>query len=92
MSKFQKVVLDTRLNREKLFCDSDDIVMTFDLLTKERHWFLKQKPWRLTEFKRDTMNCILGWAPVDTAPFSELCEDLEKDLVVCALMVRYLLG
>ncbi|KAK7485976.1 hypothetical protein BaRGS_00022728 [Batillaria attramentaria] len=48
--KFE-VPLDTHLNRERLLCDSDDIVMTFDLLAKEHYWFLKQKPWRLTKVR-----------------------------------------
>ena len=91
-TRFRKFVSDTRSGSQRLLGEADDVVFAINLNTGERWWFLKQTGCPLSAFERDIMACLHRWAPVDTGGFRETCDELEKDLVVCVLMMRFFLG
>ena len=63
---FRKTVVDTRLRRPRLVCDSDDIVVLYDSTEKEVfHRLMKLEDSELTTREQNFLHNIQRWEPPD---------------------------
>ena len=54
--------------------------------------YIIDKHSQLSVLERDTLGCLHRWPPADTDSYKDECVNLERDMIVCAMMIRYYLG
>ena len=94
--KFRKVVLDLESRGELLLCESDSFVFCISLHTHHRQWFIKRNPRLLSQSEKDLLHRIAMQTYsymhfVQGSEYWRALKDLQKDLQVCAAMVRCML-
>ena len=90
----KKTVLDKRLERDSLICDSDDFLFMYDCKTVVlQHWFVKKDCLQMTSRECDATVNNTNWPSVDTEKYREECEHISHCLVAVAAVARlYLHG
>ena len=90
----RKVVLDRRYSRERLLCESDDLVVIYDCKRQVMiDWFIrKDRKRRLTHFEEDALNCVMMWSPVCSEKYKATCDMLSRKVAVLASAIRHLYG
>lgn len=90
----RKVVLDRRYERERLLCESDDLMIIYDCkLQLVLDWFIrKDKRRRLTHFEEDAQNCAMVWSPVCNEKYKPTCDMLSRKVAVLASAIRHFFG
>ena len=90
---FRKTVVDSRLRRPRLLCESDDIVVVYDSTEKQVfHWFVKMEDGELTTGERNFLHNIQRWEPPDRGRYAEAIIEAKEELEFIGAMIRYLLG
>ena len=90
----RKVVLDTRLHKNHLLCESDDIVLGYDAKEKTAfHWFIKLDDDRkLATRERTMMDNLRKWHPPDRGKYTgKYISEATEEIRHAAGMVRFLL-
>ena len=90
----RKVVLDRRYDRERLLCESDDLMVIYDCKRQTLiDWFIrKDKKRKLTHFEEDAQNCVMVWSPVCSEKYKATCDMLSRKVAVLASAIRHFYG
>ena len=90
----QKVVLDKRYDRERLLCESDDLLILYDCKRKAMlDWFIRKDTRRkMTQLEEDAQNCLKVWSPVTNEKYQPACAMLSRNTAILAAAVRPVLG
>ena len=79
---FRKTVVDTRLRRPRLLCESDDIVVVYDSTEKRVfRWFVKMEDGELTARERNFLHNIQRWESQDRGLYAEAIIEATEDRV-----------
>ena len=86
-------MVDSRLRRPMLLCESDDIVVAYDSTDKQVfHWFVKMEDGELTARERYFLHNIQRWDSLDGGRYAEAIIEATEKLESIGAMIRYLLG
>ena len=86
-------MVDSRLRRPRLSCESDDIVVVYDSTDKQVfHWFVKMEDGELTTRERNVLHTVQRWEPLDGGHYAEAIIEATEELESIGAMIRYLLG
>ena len=91
--KIKKTVYDRRRGQRALYCESDDLVVYYDIVSEEFGWFIKiAREQCLSEEEKEILSCLRNWEAITDSSFAESCADVEIYLETVAKLVRVLLG
>ena len=91
----RKVVLDTRYDRERLMCGSDDLLILYDCKREAMlDWLVRKddERQRLTHFEEDAQNCLKVWSPVSGEKYQPTCAMLSSNTAILSSAIRRVLG
>jgi len=89
---FRKIVLNTIHPDHLLLCDSDDIVVMFNCVTRRvHHWFVKQPDNKLIDVERTCLDRLKRWEPPDTDLGEDDVSEATKQLHFLRTVIRSLL-
>lgn len=90
----QKVVLDRRYDRERLLCESNDLLILYDCKQKAMvDWLIRKDTRRtMTHFEEDAQNCLNVWSPVTEEKYQPTCAMLSRNIAILASALRHTLS
>jgi hypothetical protein len=90
---FTQVVLDKRYDRERLLCESDDLLIVYDCKRRSMFdWFVRKNGKDLTHFEEDAQTCVKNWPPASLDKYQPFCELLSINISILAAAIRQYLG